>query len=339
MPKRGKQNNFMQPERPELKPASEEVRFSTAEELLTVHRNKVDGLVMENPPREDATSIAEHFKALHSLGEQDYKALLAIYEELRILHLEERWLRLKTLEVNRSLKNQNAQLVALHSYKLNGDKVAQIIIERLSDLASKDQLTGLLNRRGFEQVVEHCQKEGVSGVLVMLDLDKFKAVNDAYGHQVGDLALMAAANYLNEISGSVSVITKMRSSNTSSDKGAVGHRVRRQADRQPQTGRLGGEELAIFIPNMTAKELEEFLKEKSGSNDVAKIQAPLGFKFSELPVLPGKDRPDRPDGYVSFSGGIIDLKPNMPLSEALTRIDTTLYKAKEDGRDRVLIAE
>jgi GGDEF domain-containing protein len=131
----------------------------------------------------------------------------------------------------------------------------------------------------------------------------------------------------------------MRSSNTSSDKGAVGHRVRRQADRQPQTGRLGGEELAIFIPNMTAKELEGFLKEKSGSNDVAKIQAPLGFKFSELPVLPGKDRPDRPDGYVSFSGGIIDLKPNMPLSEALTRIDTTLYKAKEDGRDRVLIAE
>lgn len=329
----------MQPERPELKLLVRVGKLPTAEELRAIHRNKVDSLVMENPPSEEPSAILQHFRDLHTIGEQDINAVLTAYHELSTIYQQEKWLSEEARQANRSLYLQNQKLLELYQKFLNGDKIAQIIIERLSDLANKDQLTGLLNRRGFEQVVENCQRGGVSGVLVMVDLDKFKAVNDAYGHHVGDLALMAAANYLNKIAGSMGVVTKMRSSKILGEKGTRIHNDKTQADNQPQVGRMGGEELAIFIPNMSAEQFEKILKQKSGSNDVARIRAPLGFKFSEMPVLEGKERPDRPDDYVSFSGGIIDLKPNIRLSEALAKIDKTLYMAKAGGRDRVLIAE
>ncbi len=313
--------------------------FPLAEDIRVRHRSNIDSAVMDNPPEEDALSLGRHFRDLHSIAERDFNAALAIYNSLWEAYLQERWVVLKATEVNKGLFMQNKRLVELLAQQAKGDKVASIIIERLSDLASKDQLTGLLNRRGFEQVVEESQREGISGVLVMVDLDKFKEVNDSFGHPVGDLAFMSAANYLNEIAGSVGVVTKMRSSKVLGPKRARRHTPKRETDDQPKSGRLGGEELAIFIPNMTARELETILKQKSGSSDFARIRAPLGFKFSETPLLPGKDRPNRPDDYVSFSGGIIDLKPNVPLFEALAKIDQTLYRAKEGGRDRILIVE
>ncbi|MDG5749720.1 GGDEF domain-containing protein [Qipengyuania sp. XHP0211] len=68
-----------------------------------------------------------------------------------------------------------------------------VIAER--ERGERDMLTGLRARRAFEQdaiaIIERAKQEGVPVGLVVADIDHFKAVNDVYGHQVGDKAIAA----------------------------------------------------------------------------------------------------------------------------------------------------
>jgi diguanylate cyclase (GGDEF)-like protein/PAS domain S-box-containing protein len=72
--------------------------------------------------------------------------------------------------------------------------------DRLKHMADHDGLTGLCNRRRFEEELErhsaYGRRYGVDGALLMLDLDGFKAVNDGYGHRAGDSVLAAVAGVL-----------------------------------------------------------------------------------------------------------------------------------------------
>jgi diguanylate cyclase (GGDEF)-like protein len=64
--------------------------------------------------------------------------------------------------------------------------------------ATHDSLTGLLNRRGLEQVVEPIEQSRSSGIhaVIYLDVDRFKNVNDTHGHEVGDEVLSHVASHL-----------------------------------------------------------------------------------------------------------------------------------------------
>lgn len=68
----------------------------------------------------------------------------------------------------------------------------------LTDLATRDDLTGLTNRRGFRDRLLHCealvQRSNTPIVVMMIDLDRFKTINDRYGHAAGDAALIQIAN-------------------------------------------------------------------------------------------------------------------------------------------------
>ncbi|MGB0682423.1 MAG: GGDEF domain-containing protein [Magnetovibrionaceae bacterium] len=92
----------------------------------------------------------------------------------------------------------------------------------LEKLAMTDELTGLLNRRGFQdelsRVLSSASRYGEQGVLVYVDLDGFKPINDTYGHLAGDEVLIRVAQLLGE--------------NT------------RATD---YVGRLGGDEFAILL--------------------------------------------------------------------------------------------
>ncbi len=96
-------------------------------------------------------------------------------------------------------------------------------IAELENLATTDALTKVLNRRGFEQILLHelsvARRHGVGGVLIFVDLDEFKPINDTYGHAAGDEVLKTVANLLN------------------------GHV--RDTD---YVARLGGDEFAILLP-------------------------------------------------------------------------------------------
>jgi diguanylate cyclase (GGDEF)-like protein len=99
-----------------------------------------------------------------------------------------------------------------------------------------DDLTGLSNRRAFDEAltteVERSRRYGVPLGLVLLDLDDFKAINDTYGHQQGDVVLREVARILHETS--------------------------REIDH---TARYGGEELAVVVPG-TDLEGTYFLAER-----------------------------------------------------------------------------
>jgi two-component system cell cycle response regulator len=76
----------------------------------------------------------------------------------------------------------------------------QSLIDGLCELSLKDPLTGLANRRHFRTVLEReidrVTRSGEAALLLMLDIDCFKAVNDTYGHHAGDLVLQSVARTL-----------------------------------------------------------------------------------------------------------------------------------------------
>ena len=75
-------------------------------------------------------------------------------------------------------------------------------IEEMSRLASTDQLTGVYNRRGFalefQRVLSAATRYGETGVLIYIDLDGFKPINDTYGHAAGDQMLIEVARVLDD---------------------------------------------------------------------------------------------------------------------------------------------
>ncbi len=76
------------------------------------------------------------------------------------------------------------------------------LYKEMEQLAIKDGLTGLYNRRYFEEFLDSTLKEvdryGYEISIIMMDIDHFKKVNDTYGHQVGDLVLKEVANMIKE---------------------------------------------------------------------------------------------------------------------------------------------
>jgi diguanylate cyclase (GGDEF)-like protein/PAS domain S-box-containing protein len=104
--------------------------------------------------------------------------------------------------------------------------------ERLRHIADHDALTGLCNRRRFEQELDrhivHGRRYGMDGALLVIDLDRFKEVNDGHGHRAGDRVLAAVAAVLR---------ARLRESDILS--------------------RFGGDEFAVLMPHGGAAEAAE----------------------------------------------------------------------------------
>lgn len=96
---------------------------------------------------------------------------------------------------------------------------------KLGTLAATDMLTGLDNRRAFNSKLADKAAKNESGVLMLVDIDHFKRVNDTYGHDVGDLCLVAIASFLRNAVRKSDVICRM-----------------------------GGEEFAAFLPGLNEQE-------------------------------------------------------------------------------------
>jgi len=130
------------------------------------------------------------------------QAKVAVFVELSQKNLE---LERKTLELealNRDLRVQRMQDLERVNAALETEIVERRQAEhRATELATRDALTGLFNRRSLLERLEHAitqaarRKEGLA--LMFLDLDRFKDINDTLGHEVGDGLLKQVAEHLN----------------------------------------------------------------------------------------------------------------------------------------------
>lgn len=168
----------------------------------------------------------------------------------------------------------------------------------LQDLAEKDFLTGLLNRRAFSERAERswrqAQRERQSLALVMMDVDYFKRYNDHYGHAAGDEALRAVAQ-------------------------VIGRQARRPLE---MTARYGG---------------EEFVGLWYGIEETQVLPILEGIR-SEIEALALPHVQSEAAGVVTISIGLAYLlpQPHQSLEDALRLADVALYLAKEQGRNRVV---
>lgn len=168
--------------------------------------------------------------------------------------------------------------------------------ENLESIADTDALTGLANRRSFDdtlaRAVSSAARFGRPLSLVVLDVDHFKRYNDHYGHAEGDYALQT-----------------------------MGQCLREQAKRPGDLpARVGGEEFAVVLEDTPAPGAVHW---------VSRVQQRLAELVIPHPLNSASD-------FLTFSAGVAFAMPGDTPDTLYKRADAALYRAKNDGRNRVV---
>lgn len=165
----------------------------------------------------------------------------------------------------------------------------------LAYLASTDTLTGLGNRRCFDErlakVVARFERTGQASALVLIDVDFFKLYNDLYGHPAGDHALRLVAQSLREL-------------------------ARRQGDL---AARVGGEEFALLLEDADLDIATALAEAARGAIRGASVPHAGSTVASVL----------------TLSCGVAEVRASDTPSTFYMRADQALYQAKQSGRDHV----
>jgi diguanylate cyclase len=174
----------------------------------------------------------------------------------------------------------------------------QTRLDKARRQANQDHLTGLPNRRAFDEMFDREMREARLGgetlCVAFCDIDNFKRINDTHGHPAGDRVI----RYVAETLGSI-------------------------ADARCHVARHGGEEFAVVLRGTQ-------LTEAWARLDAAREE------IAEKRLINRTN--DTPFGRITFSGGIADALAYRSKSAAFKAADEALYAAKEAGRNRVLIA-
>ncbi len=186
---------------------------------------------------------------------------------------------------------------ALPDGQAGSPRFLQGVIDALVDLSSRDALTGLTNRRGFEvalaREVDRVARSGGSALLLIADIDHFKQINDSHGHASGDLVIRAVAD-------------------------ALAHSVR----PMDLVSRIGGEEFAILLPNCPIGFGPQVSERVRRQVEKSVVDTPDGRQLSATVSLGG-----------AFAPQWVRTTPQLWLERA----DLQLYRAKREGRNRVCL--
>ncbi len=194
--------------------------------------------------------------------------------------------------------NQEDAFSALVLENVKLYELARIREEQYHLLSITDVLTGISNRRHVleegTKIFLRAQRYQLPLSMLMIDIDHFKRVNDTYGHSTGDRAICQVA-----------------------------HTCRQLVREIDLTGRLGGEEFVIVLPDTSLSGAVNLAERLRKTVEEDKIQADDHSYFS-----------------ISVSIGVSAYnKSESTFENMLSRSDQALYKAKEMGRNRVVIAE
>ena len=217
-------------------------------------------------------------------------------QELELLRQQSRLLEMR--ERTAQAKN-STRVIGLTILVVVGALLIGVLLRFRADrrrfrlLSEIDGLTGLFNHRRFHHAVEdalrRAREQGRVSALVAADVDLFKQVNDRYGHQAGDQVLRK-----------------------------LGALLRDQFPAPCITGRVGGEEFAIFMPD---------------HNRLQARQRIAGFRDRIEPI----DYEGRSIA-VTLSFGLVESRRETRLERLRTRADQALYQAKRAGRNQVVDA-
>jgi diguanylate cyclase (GGDEF)-like protein/PAS domain S-box-containing protein len=165
----------------------------------------------------------------------------------------------------------------------------------LEDLAGRDGLTSIFNRRTFDRKIDEEWRRAIRCEaplsLLLIDVDYFKQFNDAHGHRKGDECLKLVARCINSYA--------LRAGDIAA--------------------RIGGEEYALILPH-TANGDAILLGER-----VRKTIEAMRIRHPASPI----------SRYVTASVGVMTLQPGMDVHDFVTLADIALYSAKKHGRNRV----
>jgi diguanylate cyclase (GGDEF)-like protein/PAS domain S-box-containing protein len=168
---------------------------------------------------------------------------------------------------------------------------------QLRHLANRDLLTGLYNRRYFEQELErqvsHTSRFWPGGAVLVMGLDNFKHVNDSLGHRAGDEVIQAIA-------------TLLRGTLPATDLVA----------------RVGGDELAVVLPRVDREQA------RAAADSLLEL-----VRSRPLSLTSGK----RLSVTASIGVALLDEPDGIGAEELLINADLAMYEAKDAGRDRVAI--
>lgn len=169
----------------------------------------------------------------------------------------------------------------------------------IRDLVARDGLTGVMNRRAFDEHLQRVWQQGLRDhrrlALLLVDVDHFKAFNDTHGHQAGDSALRQVAQVLQL-------------------------HARRPLDL---AARYGGEEFAVILYDLDASQL-------------ATIAEQIRISVEKLRITHGAPGAG-PVVTVSIGVGAVEPAVGRSIQGAIQFADEALYQAKAAGRNRVVI--
>src|SRR5919112_515665 len=178
----------------------------------------------------------------------------------------------------------------------------QYAIERLDELASRDHLTGLHNRRAAQvrlaEDVARARRGGGTLELALVDLDGLKLVNDAHGHQAGDACLIRFAEVLG----------------LNAREGGWG-------------GRWGGDEFVVVTWRPEEEEGE--------GTAVGRLLGRVAEDLGDNPAV----FPDGEEAPLPFSGGACRWHPGEEPVGLISKADGALYRAKAEGKNTVVQAD
>ncbi|OOM79654.1 phytochrome-like protein cph2 [Clostridium puniceum] len=173
-------------------------------------------------------------------------------------------------------------------------------LERLNEvlvsLAEKDKLTGIANRRRFDNYIDYIWyysiQKGNSIALMIIDIDYFKEYNDNFGHLEGDKCITTIANALDNLN-----------------------------NKQYFVARYGGDEFMVVLPKYSigdavklGEEIETKMEELNISHKFSKVSDRVTLSIGVASVIPDE---------------------NITIKELITKADNALYIAKKQGRNQV----
>ena len=260
--------------------------------LIDIEQHRIADLTQQS--HEALLDIEKHIKSVVST------ALIMAVVLSTVIFLRARFIQQSLRQSNEQLEKMNVDL----EHKIEErTKELSVLNERLKEVSERDELTGLYNRRKFNEFLENeyarANRDDSCFAIILTDIDSFKRYNDNYGHQKGDECL-------------ASVATTMQAC------------LPRSTDL---IARYGGEEFVIVLPATDADgafKVAETIRHRI-------LQECIPHEYSEVKGI----------SCITVCFGVEVYSPgdDKDISDILEQADQRLYAAKTEGRNRTIMPE